>query len=141
MHIPQTVKIYRSLSPQTVNAGTATVSENIDVAGASYVIVIFTAGTIGAADASALNLRTTNDGVAFETISGSAMTAPTSTSDNGTWTWLIDLKNIQVRRYIQVVFTMGAANATIQACAVVFYPNVGPVTATEMNVNRQLLIL
>lgn len=142
MHIGQTCRFYRNLSPQTVNGASAAVSELIDLSGASEVLVVFTAGTIGAADSSALNLQTTDDGIQFSLVTGSAMTPPVSTSDNKTWVWRLDLKNINgLKRYISILFTMGAANATIQGFAVVFYPNIGPINATQANVTGELITL
>ena len=141
MNIPQNIRVYMPIAPATVNGTTATVFENIDTSGASYVLVGFNAGTIGAADASALKLVTSDDGVTYSDITGAAMTAPVSTSDNGKWVWLLDLKNITVKRYIAILFTMGAANATVCGWAVVFYPNIGPINATQMQVSRQLIIL
>lgn len=132
-------KFFLTILPKS-ETDTQFTSLAIDTAGYGWATIVFSAGAIGAADfGAALTLEECEtSGGSYASVSGSSMTAPTQTSDGGTWVWHVDLRKRM--RYLKVVADPGNAATLASAVAILNRANIGPTSATEAGVTAQVVV-
>lgn len=133
----QNAKIVPMLRPIDATGATLTDVE-VDTQGWDYLTVIVTIGNI-AANMTTLKLQESDTTGASEAdFTGSAFTAPTSSSDNTIVAAFIDLR--KRKRFISTVATGGAGATLIAAVGILTRGEVTPTSATERGLTEQLIL-
>lgn len=140
----QNVRIAKMLAPISLAGGATATATEVDTAPSGIkfeeALVIVSSGLVGANGVATLKLQHSDtSGSGGVDITGAAWTALLDADDGINLACSLDLR--KCKRYLTLVITNGATNASVMACnAILGRANEAPITATARGVQEFLIV-